>query len=232
MRRIPIAVIAAIAATTVWALGPANATAATPHHRAAHHGAHHASKRRHHRRLVVFGTPLPAAATSAAHPSVSPPAPATRPRGDARSGGTALSSGETAGVVKSFEGGVLTLELTDHSTVSGRVAEATELRCESASGEDDQGGEGGPGESARGGADAAVRSSSSGEDGEDVGDHEEPGDGEDEDGPSDGEDEDGPSGGPPPACTTAALVPGAVVAEAELSVGSGGAVWEQVELIL
>ena len=31
-------------------------------------------------------------------------------------------------------------------------------------------------------------------------------------------------------CTTAALVPGAVVREAELSVSSAGAVWEKVEL--
>ena len=147
-----------------------------------------------------------------------------RPSSGAPSGTPAASAGETAGTVKSFEGGVLTIELTDHSTVSGRVTEATELRCESAGapGED---GEDGPGESSHvGGArDAAVRSSSSGEDGEDGGDHEEG---------NDGEDDDGPSGGPPPSCTTAALVPGAVVAEAELSVGSGGAVWDQVELIL
>jgi len=45
-----------------------------------------------------------------------------------------------------------------------------------------------------------------------------------------GDGEDG-GAGQPSMCTTTALVPGAVVAEAELSVGGSGAVWDHIDLI-
>lgn len=132
------------------------------------------------------------------------------------SGPTATTpTGTPAGKVKSFENGVLVITLADESTVSGKVTEATKLECRSAtsqqnSGDDDQGG---------------------GDDGARVnGEHGGPSAHESDHHGSDGGDVDDDNAGQT-ACTTAALVPGAVVGEAELLVGSGGAVWEKVELI-
>lgn len=146
--------------------------------------------------------------------------PATRPGGSSADVPTPGGAPDTAGTVKSFEGGILVVELPDHSTVSGHVTERTELRCETSaapgeSGDDGEEGAGAGEDSHGGGADSAVRASSR----------------EDSGGGGDGE-EAGEDDGPPPSCTTAALTPGTVVAEAELSVGTSGAVWDRVELIL
>ena len=125
------------------------------------------------------------------------------------------SSDENAGTVKSFTGGVLTIKLADETEVSGKVTEATRLECESATaqqggqdddnqGDDNQGDEQGTsGGDDHSGATAATASNDSGDDDEQGGE----------------------------ACTTEALVPNAVVREAELSVSSAGAVWEKVELL-
>jgi hypothetical protein len=117
---------------------------------------------------------------------------------------------------------VLVIALNDGSTASGKVTEQTEIHCQAAG-------------------------STGSDDGSDEGDRS---DGEGEGGSSDGsssaghdaraasvglDDEgDGSSGGQEggsPACTTAALVPGAVVREAELRIGSSGAVWDHVDLM-
>ena len=121
------------------------------------------------------------------------------------------SSDENAGTVKSFTGGVLTIKLADETEVSGKVTEATRLECESATaqdddeqGDDNQGDEQGTsGGDEHSGATATTASNDSGDDDEQGGE----------------------------ACTTEALVPNAVVREAELSVSSAGAVWEKVELL-
>jgi hypothetical protein len=138
-------------------------------------------------------------------------------------------SGEPAGKVKSFEKGVLTITLTDGSPVSGKVTEQTELECRSAtpststegddqgSGDDVAGRESGEhgGPSVTG--EAASNDQSQGDEGG----------GDDEEGQqgTEGHDQSQQS------CTTAALVPGAVVGEAELKLSGEGAVWEKVELL-
>lgn len=121
----------------------------------------------------------------------------------------ASPSSEPAGKVLSFEGGLLKITLADGSLVSGKVTEQTELECRSAAAggedqdEDDQGED-------RGDALMAHASDDGGDQGQQGDDNE--------------VDE------PQQACTTAALVPGAVVGAAELRIGSAGAVWEKVEL--
>jgi hypothetical protein len=132
------------------------------------------------------------------------------------------SSGETAGTVKEFSEGVLTILLADGKTlVSGKVTEETELRCESASSTSSgDGGEGGASGSDQG---SGPRSSGA-DDQSNPNDDEEGGD--DQGGGDQGDEE-----GTEAPCTTAALVPGAIVREAELSVGGSGAVWDEIDLI-
>jgi hypothetical protein len=146
---------------------------------------------------------------------------------------------EQAGTIASFdaESGKLVINLFGGETVSGLVTEGTEIKCEdhsgasassegSGSGEiepgDDNGGEGEvePGDDNGGQEEAGDDSGGRGE--------EEPGDdsGGDNSGPGRGDDEQGDGG----TCTTADLVSGAVVQEAELKVANGQATFEEVEL--
>jgi hypothetical protein len=119
---------------------------------------------------------------------------------------------ESAGKVTSFKEGVLTITLTDGTVVSGKVTEQTEIGCTSATsaaGGDDNDDEGDSGEgvaSSTEGFGGDAHAASSGDDAQD------------------GSDEGQQS------CTTAAVVPGAMVREAELILGSAGAVWEKVDL--
>jgi len=158
---------------------------------------------------------------------------------------------EQAGTIASFDAvtGRLTIDLFGSDTISGLVTAGTEIECEdhssasassegSGSGEaepgDDRGGEGevepgddhgdhegvgddrgGQGEEDRGGE----------EPGEDRGDNSGPG--SDNSGPGRGDDNDEDAAGN---CTTADLVPGAVVQEAELKVANGQATFKEVEL--
>jgi hypothetical protein len=182
---------------------------------AAHHSdAHHAKRSG----VRSFGSLVPSGSSSHGASDSTETPPSTPPSGP----------GETAGTVTSFTGGVLTITLNNGSTVSGQVNEQTEIHCQSSTssstGGDDQGegdseGGGGPeggdgGSSTRGaGADAVSRNdgraaTTEGEDGSQ-----------------------GDSGDDSQSCTTAALVAGTVVREAELSLGSSGAVWDHVDLI-
>jgi hypothetical protein len=158
---------------------------AAPGVASAHHGKRHHARHHKHAHLVKFGTA--SVSTTSSGPTTPTP------------------TGQPAGKVASFEKGVLTITLTDGSTVSGKVTEDSKLRCRSAtaqesSGDDDQGDDEQGDLSAR----ASDRNGAQGDDDD---------------------------SGTQTACTTAALVPGAVVGEAELSVSSAGAVWEKVELI-
>lgn len=148
---------------------------------------------------------------------------------------------EQAGTIASFdaETGRLVIDLFGADTVSGFVTEQTEIKCEdehsttaSSSSEGSGGGEAEPGDD-------------NGDDGEEVDDDngghgEEPGDdngggdqGDDNSGPGsensgpghDGDDDHGDR-----FCTTAELVPGAAVEEAELRVENGKATFQEVEL--
>jgi hypothetical protein len=186
---------------------------AAPAMASAHHGSHHAgarhssSHKRHAKRahLVRFTSSTVAGTHSGASAT-----PAT---------------GETVGTVTSFTGGVLTLTLTDNSTVSGKVTERTEIKCGPAggspgeSGDDDQGG----GDD-KSGSDAAENGAPAGSGPIGAGQR-----GDSMQGSRDGNQQD-EGGENEEGCTVAALAPGATVREAELRVSSAGGVWEKVDL--
>jgi hypothetical protein len=169
----------------------------------AHHHAKHHHAKHHAARARVLDFRASAPATPA-----TPGSPAT----------PATPSNESVGTVTSFKEGVLTITLTNGTLVSGKVTEQTEIHCtpatpatgggdhEAGSGEGDHGSstEAQSTEHSHGDAHAA----SSGDDGED------------------GADDQGQQ-----SCTTTALVPGAMVREAELSLTGTGAVWDRVDLI-
>jgi hypothetical protein len=128
--------------------------------------------------------------------------------------------------VTSFTGGVLTLTLTDGSTVAGKVNEGTEIECRMA--EEQQPGDGDEnhgGSSGRGGP--GPSGSSQRDDGDDN-DH-----GDNDQGDNDHGDDHGVEPGQPEmaSCGTSALVAGAKVSEAELRVSTSGATWAKVELV-
>jgi hypothetical protein len=129
---------------------------------------------------------------------------------------------ENAGTITSFDAtsGKLVISLFGGDTVTGMVTEQTEIKCE---GVDDSG-------------EASVSSDGSdeSESGDDSGGSgEEPGDdnGGDNSGPgsSNSGDQDD-NGGEAAGCTTADLIPGAVVKEAELQLENGTATFDKVEL--
>jgi hypothetical protein len=203
MRRM---LLTAMASSMLVLAAPGMASAA--HNGKRHHGAQHASRHARHAkgaRLVRF--------TASTTPGAPSGTPATTP-----------PTGETAGTVTSFTGGVLTITLTDGTVVSGKVTEGTELRCKSAAppttettGDDEGGGDD------QSGSDGAEHGGGF-TDGQAGRQHDSQG-GE---GRGDGQDGNGDEG--EESCTTTALVPGAVVREAELRVSGAGAVWEKVDL--
>jgi hypothetical protein len=111
--------------------------------------------------------------------------------------------GQPAGTVVSFTNGVLTIMTNDGKTASGRVTNATELKCEAAEPAEFEHHDRGRGDD-RGGNDR-------GDHGDDNGDND-----------NDEANE---------TCTTADLVPGAVVQKAELAISGAGATWDEVELM-
>jgi hypothetical protein len=135
---------------------------------------------------------------------------------------------QEAGTISSFDQatGRLTIALTGGETASGLVTAETRIRCEGTDdrrdtrrdhgGGDDNGGRGNePGDDNGGHGN---------EPGDDNGGNSGPGSG----GPiTEGE---GSEAGETPSCTTAALVPGAFVGEAELRLGTGTATFEEVEV--
>jgi hypothetical protein len=149
---------------------------------------------------------------------------------------------EQAGTIASFdeETGRLVIDLFGNDTVAGLVTDQTEIKCEDDSGatvssEGSGGGETAPGDD-NGGEDEV--GDDHGDDGEEVGDD----DGGDNSGPGrDGDDDNsGPSDNSGPGhegdddrdrlCTTAELVRGAIVEEAELEIENGQAIFREVEL--
>lgn len=192
------------------ALTVPGAAVARGHHR--HKGkskAHHARVRFEHigAAITISTTPPPGGpATTEPTKTSSEPPP---------------SSGEDAGKVASFTGGVLTITLNDGSTVSGKVTSATEIECVKASsptpatsGEDQGSGDDNEGDKSG----STEGDKSSGDSSE--GDKEDAGDG---DGPA--------SAASEPPCDSSALTPGTVVHEAELRIGSTGAEFESIELV-
>jgi hypothetical protein len=119
---------------------------------------------------------------------------------------------ENAGTIDTFDNGVLTISLFGGGSVSGQVTDRTEIECEGvdeneAEGGDDHGGDAGAGRHE--GGDNSGPSGNSG-----------PGNGDDNDNEHENEN-----------CSTADLTSGTVVREAELKLGDGQAVFEEVELV-
>jgi hypothetical protein len=134
-----------------------------------------------------------------------------------------------AGTVKSFQAGVLTIALTDGSTVSGRVNRHTEVECE-AMGDHFTRDDGGPGPSGNGGGDQGDR----GDQGDDRGDRNDANDANDanandanDDNGNDANDNDNDN---PRACAVALRTPGTHVRDATLILTGTGAVWDHVDL--
>jgi hypothetical protein len=149
-----------------------------------HHRHHHA--RVHHR---TFGTDVSSPTSSS------------------------TSSAQSAGTIQTFANGVLTILLSDGSTVSGRVTTDTEIECPAAQMP-------GMGQGSSGGSDDNDDQSQAGN----------PGQGDDQGENDQGDDDQGEHQGVGQACSSAALAPPAAVQEAELSISSQGAVWNKIEL--
>ena len=162
---------------------------------------HHKRHHKHHASVHVLVFKSAAAPSGTSSPTTAPASPTS----------------ESAGTVTGFKEGVLTITLTDGTVVSGKVTEQTRLECQSANDQqvgerDDQGGgddQSGRDSDEHGGPSTMARVSDS--------------QGDDDQGDDDR--------GAQESCTTSALQPGVKVGEAELIVGSGGAVWEKVELL-
>jgi hypothetical protein len=136
---------------------------------------------------------------------------------------------EAAGIVESFENGVLVIRLSGGGSVEGAVTDGTEIECESEGEAEDE--ELHSLRHASAADEPVAEGDEPGEDGDqehadqEHGDHED-GDREDEghEQGEDGEDED--------ACSADHLQAGVAVHEAELSIGAGGAVFSEVQLIM
>lgn len=135
-----------------------------------------------------------------------------------------------AGTVSSFDAttGKLTIALTGGESVTGLVTEDTRIQCESfedhrslhrdhAGSGDENGGRSEPGDE-NGGQSGP---------GDNHGGQPEPGDDNGNDGPGD---TGGPTGAEAPSCSEESLVAGATVAEAELKLEGGSAVFREIEL--
>jgi hypothetical protein len=199
--------------------GMASAAQSSKSHHRAHHSRTHS---RHHvvarPRVLTFGKAA-ASTRVAGSPTGSPGTPGTpTPPAD--------GSGETAGTVLSFTNGVLTITLTNGTTVSGQVTEKTEVHCQPATPPSTSGEDQGEDESAQG------EGSGSGDTQHMRSDGQQPGSGQQGTEGDGGSGSDGQgSGDGRQTCTTAALVPGAVVREAELSVEGPSAVWDHIDLV-
>ncbi len=205
MRRM---IITAVAATALAVPGAAIASHQGEHegehqggHELGHHHKGHHVRRHRRSHIVTFGAA--AGSTPTTSTGTSSPAP------------VAGSSDETAGTVASFSGATLTITLSDGSTVSGKIDSSTEIECRTMTA-------------------GAARDGRQGDDNDQFDDRghdgqSNSGSGDGRQGADDGHDDNGVRD-EDEHCTTAALVPGAVVREAELSVSSAGAVWEKVEL--
>jgi hypothetical protein len=192
------------AVATVSLAAPGAALAHTgEHHRAGERHHHHRGHR--HAHVLAFHAQAPASSTS----------------GASSAGSTTPASEDKAGTVASFTGGVLTIALNDGSTVSGKVTERTEIECPappSASAADFSGHDGGDDNGTDEHANDLSGNDGSGESASS------------DDGPGDSSGQDDNGNEVAEHCTSAALVPGASVREALLSVGGEGATWLKLEL--
>jgi hypothetical protein len=138
---------------------------------------------------------------------------------------------EDAGTIASFDGTTLTITLFHGQMVSGLVTDSTEIKCDNGDdqGDEDEDGTGGDDDSNSGpggGGDDKAAAHTSAKDG---GTDDDPGD--DDPGDDDnGDNDNGDQGDDGHMCSTADLVPGAVVQEASIELSHGDAVFEEIEL--
>jgi hypothetical protein len=154
------------------------------------------------------------------------------PRKADSDGDGVMDGAEQAGTIASFDAatGHLTINLFGGDTISGLVNDETEIKCEDSAGATTSSDGSGSGQTEPG--------DDNGGDGEEAGDDnggqgEEPGDDNGGDNSGPGSDNSGPGNegdGGSSICTTAELVPGAVVEEAELKLENGQATFHEVEL--
>jgi hypothetical protein len=195
------------------ALAPVASASAPTHAEHHHHRSHHAHSRAHHlSRPHTISVGAPAAATGAIQAPV--------------------GSAPAAATVTSFTDGRLTITLADGTMLSGKVTEDTRIECEPADEAPF------PGDQDRGDGDRQDGDSGHSPGGPPMGTQGDesrggPGPGHDQDDNDNDNDNDRGNDNDNDAvsCTAAALLPGAVVSEAELRVGSAGAVWEELELV-
>lgn len=122
-----------------------------------------------------------------------------------------IGNAPTAGTVTSFANNVLTITLTNGNTVSGLVTNGTEVRCENAEDNDNNG-------------DNDV------EHGDRVSDHG-PGGGDNGGDNGDRGDDNGNRGDDNDNDNMCAITPGMAVRNAELRINGAGSFWDEVELI-
>lgn len=143
-----------------------------------------------------------------------------------------MDGNENAGTIASFdaESGKLVIDLFSGETISGLVTEGTEIKCEDnggASASSDSGQENEAGDDNGGEGEVEPGDDNGGQGEEEPGD-DNSGPGSENSGPGNAGDDDNQD--EPGNCTTADLVAGAVVQEAELKVANGQATFEEVEL--
>jgi hypothetical protein len=203
MRRM---IVAAVTTTALALPGVALAHGSEHGSGAEHHGVRHAERHHHHHHahLLTFHAAQAPASTPSTGQGTTPPAPV---------------ADERAGTIASFTAGTLTIALNDGSSVSGKVTPATEIECRATM------------------ASAADHGDNGDNDGADEhGDRSGPGSGDGQSGARSGHDEGDRDAGDDDAhdeaehCSQTALVPGASVREAVLSVGGAGAFWVKLEL--
>lgn len=217
--------LTALGITALVFAAPAAALARGGH---GHHHKHHKGMRlaRRHGHAAFHLVHLGATTSTAGAgtgTATGPTAPTTPPSGT-------TPSPESAGTVASYTNGLLTLTLTDGSTVSGKVTNATRIECVKAttapsSQEPESGaqsGDDGPGDD-RGEGDDQSRgdmSQNGGHESDEISGESQGGD--------DGLEVQGPVEAP---CDSSALVAGVVVRSAELRVGPSGSEFESIVLV-
>jgi hypothetical protein len=165
---------------------------------------------RTHNRIVFFRTPgQPGGPWQSG--TTGPTGP-TGPTGATGPSGPSGPSSGDAGTIVSFTNGVLTIKLTDNSTISGTVTGDTEIECRTAAATPQGNGDDSSGDSSDGPAGPAGPQTAS--------------DSRDDNGGGDDDNGEGADQG----CGTQALVAGATVHEAELRVGPSGSVFLDVEV--
>jgi hypothetical protein len=190
---------------------PGSALAQHHVHQRSHHKSHHAYKVR----FEHFGSNLtPSSSTGAT---------------GAMGSTTTTTPSQDAGTIASFTNNVLTIKLNDGSSVSGLVATDTQIECTSATAQvaDAGGGSGSSDENGNGNGDgnSSAQSGDGNAGAQDGGDNGDQNNSQQTDDPDDNS-----ATTPAPVCDSSSLVAGAVVHEATLRVGSGGAQFTDVVL--